>query len=140
MRLTSESHPKMVSYLHDSVLDILSIVGRPSSGPATETMLELFEEKFAVIARLAIRLHILFNDAPSNLETFLVKPKVQFNEDRMEDTYADEDDLYSADVNLKNVICASEIGLQRIAVRNGADESVIMKPKVILAAILNQEW
>jgi hypothetical protein len=131
----------MVSYLRGSILDIFSIIGRPSSGPATETMLELFEEKFAVISRLAIRLHILFNDTPSNLETFLAKPTAQFQEDRMEDTYGDEDDLYSTDAaNLKNVICTSEIGLQRVAVRNGADESVIMKPKVILAAILNQEW
>lgn len=142
LRLTSESHPQMASYLRDSVLDILAIIGRSTSSRATNDMLARFEEKFSVIARLAIRMRILFSDTPSNLETFLALPGTAFNSDTLEDTYADdeEDDTYMTNVRLRDVICTAEIGLQRTAVREGADGGVILKPKVILAAVLNQEW
>ena len=48
----------------------------------------------------------------------------------------DEEDV--DDARLRDVICTAEIGLQRTAVRDGAD--VILKPKVILAAVLHQDW
>ncbi|KAF6743401.1 hypothetical protein DFP72DRAFT_933534 [Ephemerocybe angulata] len=140
LRLTSESHPQMTSYLRDNIIDVLAVVGRSISSAETAALLNRFEEKFSVIARLAIRMHILFSDTPSNLETFVAQPGAPFERTKMEDTYADDDedsdstDLFNA--NLKKVICTADIGLQKVS----AEDPVLMKSKVVLAAILNQEW
>jgi hypothetical protein len=115
------------------------------SNPATLALASRFEEKFSIIGRLAIRMHILLNDTPSNLETFIAQPGSAFKARMMEDTYADDDgdssdssDLFHA--SLRQVICTSDIGLQRLSSKGGERNTVAVKPKVVLATILSQEW
>ncbi|KAJ2917726.1 hypothetical protein MD484_g2684, partial [Candolleomyces efflorescens] len=145
LRLTSESHPQFTAYLRQQLVDILAICGRSMSNSATQALANRFEEKFSIIGRLAIRMHILLNDTPSNLETFIAQPGSSFKARMMEDTYADDDgdssdssDLFHA--SLKQVICTSDIGLQRLPSKGGGRSTVVVKPKVVLATILSQEW
>lgn len=145
LRLTSESHPQFTAYLRQQLVDVLAICGRSMSNPATLALASRFEEKFSIIGRLAIRMHILLNDTPSNLETFIAQPGSAFKARMMEDTYADDDgdssdssDLFHA--SLRQVICTSDIGLQRLSSKGGERNTVAVKPKVVLATILSQEW
>jgi len=146
LRITSDSHPKFIADLREHVIDVLAIVGRSVASVETEALLHKFEEKLSVIARLAIRLHMLVNDGPSSLETFVTEPGAPYQSSTMEDTYADDEGGNSSDSsdvfnqNLRTVICSSDLGLKRAASKGPGVDAVVIKPKVVLATILAEDW
>ena len=95
--------------------------------------MESFEDKLSIVATLAIHLQLTLGEdrSPERLETFLIPPGTDFNGELMDDGYAEENESDDGD----NVVCTSDIGLRRVT-RDGIN--VIVKPKVILPAVLEQ--
>ena len=93
-----------------------------------------FEDKLSIIAALAIYLHVMIGEdrSPERLETFLIPPGTDFEDEFMDDGYAEENESEDGD---NEVICTSDIGLRRVT-RDGIN--VIVKPKVIVPAVLEQ--
>ncbi|TFK20845.1 hypothetical protein FA15DRAFT_759113 [Coprinopsis marcescibilis] len=142
LKLTSEAHPQLLSYLREQLYDILSIVGRSPSHASVENLVKSFEDKVSMIARLAVRLHLLFNgDIPCTLTTYAPQPESDFVREQQEDSYADggEQDAETDWLSDRRVLCSSDMGLQR----NASDENgdlIVQKSRVVLSTILNPEW
>lgn len=95
--------------------------------------MESFEDKLSIVATLAICLHVMLVEdrSPERLETFLIPPGTDFDDEFMDNDYAEGNESYDGD----EVVCTSDIGLRRVT-RDGIN--VIVKPKVILPAVLEQ--
>ena len=96
--------------------------------------MEAFEDKLSIVATLAIHLHVMLGEdgSPERLETFLIPPGTDFDDEFMDDGYTEENESDDGD---DEVVCTSDIGLRRVT-RDGIN--VIVKPKVIVPAVLEQ--
>jgi len=92
--------------------------------------MESFEDKLSIVVTLAIHLHVMLGEdrSPERLETFLIPPGTDFDDEFMDNDYVEENEL-------DEVVCTSDIGLRRVT-RDGTN--VIVKPKVIVPAVLEQ--
>ena len=117
-----------------SLLDILILSGWSKDCPLTRSIMESFEDKLSIVATLAIRLHVMLEEdrSPERLETFLIPPGTDVDDEFMDNDYAEENESDDAD---NEVVCTSDIGLRRVT-RDGTN--VIVKPKVIVPAVLEQ--
>jgi len=133
LRLTSESHPQLLAYMRDVLGDLLAVVGRSRSQAAVDVLFAGFQEHFSDIARLAMRLHILFNDilfhdAPCDLAVCVARPDAEFAAAHMEESYPEAEEGGLDLLADNRVVCVTELGLQRVG---GDGALVIVKPKVI---------
>ena len=96
--------------------------------------MESFEDKLSIVATLAIRLHVMLGEdrSPERLETFLISPGTDVDDEFMDNDYAEENESDDGD---NEVVCTSDIGLRRVT-RDAIN--VIVKPKVIVPAVLEQ--
>ena len=142
--MTSEAHPQLLAYVKEYVYDILAVVGRPRSHPAVEALIKEYHEKLSMITRLAIRLHILFNDilvndTPCNLAACISQPDGEFLSEQLEDNYPEGGDSSTDLLSDNRIICTTELGLRKIS-GGGEANYILVKPKVVLATILSQDW
>jgi hypothetical protein len=125
---------QMIEFMCSSLLNILTLSGWSKDSPLTRSIMESFEDKLSIVATLAIRLHVMLGEerSPERLETFLILPGTDFDDDHMDNDYGEENE---SDYGDDEVVCTSDIGLRRVA-RDGIN--VILKPKVIVPAVLEQ--
>ncbi|EDR06453.1 uncharacterized protein LACBIDRAFT_300148 [Laccaria bicolor S238N-H82] len=125
---------QIVDFMCSSFLDILTLSGWSKDCPLTRSVMESFQDNLSIVATLAIRLHVMLGEdrSPERLETFLIPPGTDFDDEFMNDGYAEENDSDDRD---NEVVCTSDIGLRRVT-RDGL--KVIVKPKVIVPAVLEQ--
>ena len=125
---------QIVEFMCSSLLDILTLSGWSKDFPLTRSIMEAFEDKLSIVATLAIHLHVMLGEdrSPERLETFLIQPGTDVDDEFMDNDYAEENESDDGD---NEVVCTSDIGLRRVT-RDGMN--VIVKPKVIVPAVLEQ--
>jgi hypothetical protein len=122
---------QIVEFMCSSLLNILTLSGWSKDCPLTRSIMESFEDRLSVVATLAIHLHVMLGEdrSPERLGTFLIPPGTDFDDEFMDDDYAEESDSDNG------VVCTSDIGLRRVT-RDRIH--VIVKPKVIVPAVFEQ--
>jgi hypothetical protein len=124
----TQSEAEMTNFLKENLIDALHVAGWTEMGPKAQNKLAAFDERLAMIVKLALRLN---RNLGEDFEAVVVNPEKVFEPRTMEDAYDEESQETTGE---DHVVCTTDVGL-----RAAEGQGVVVKPKVVLRSMLQQE-